>query len=172
MLIKEWAYPLFCFIERMNTKELETKIKEIIVPVVNSIGMEIESVGLAKMGNKFLLRVFIEKEGGVTLDNCERASREIEALLDVEDIIPYSYVLEVSSPGLDRPLRNPADFKRFSGKTARIVTSSPIENQTFFIGEIIEAGVDDVVVLLPKNKKASIPYKNISRARLEVIFTP
>jgi ribosome maturation factor RimP len=156
----------------MNIKELETKIKEIIGPLVNSIGMEIESVKLAKAGRKFLLKVFIEKDGGITVDDCARASREIEALLDVEDVIPYSYVLEVSSPGLDRPLRNPADFKRFSGKTARIVTSRPIENQTFFIGEIIEAGDDEVVVLLPKDKKTSIPYKDISRARLEVIFTP
>ena len=114
------------------------------------------------------MRVFIEKEGGVTLGDCESVSREIEAVLDVEDPIPSSYTLEVSSPGLDRPLKSPGDFKRFSGRTARVITSRPIENQTFFVGEIIEAGDVDIVLLLPKGKKVTIPYKDISRARLEV----
>jgi ribosome maturation factor RimP len=114
------------------------------------------------------MRVYIDKDKGISLDDCERVSREIEALLDVEDPIPYSYTLEVSSPGLDRPLRNPEDFKRFSGRRARVTTSSPIKNQTFFIGEIIEAGDNDIVLLLPKNKKVTIPHERISRARLEV----
>jgi ribosome maturation factor RimP len=74
----------------------------------------------------------------------------------------------VSSPGLDRPLRNSADFKKFTGKMVRVVTSRPVENQTFFIGEIIEAGDDGVVLRLPKNKRVALPHKDISRARLEV----
>ncbi len=158
---------LFC---EMNVKELEERVRGLIGPVIKAVGMDIESVKLARMGRKYLLRVFIEKERGVTLDDCERVSREIAAVLDVDDLIPYSYVLEVSSPGLDRPLKNPTDFKRFAGRTARIVTSMPIENQTFFIGEIVEAGDVEVVMLLPKGRKVTIPYKDISRARLEVKF--
>ncbi len=154
----------------MNVKELEERVRGLIGPVIKAVGMDIESVKLARMGRKYLLRVFIEKERGVTLDDCERVSREIAAVLDVDDLIPYSYVLEVSSPGLDRPLKNPTDFKRFAGRTARIVTSMPIENQTFFIGEIVEAGDVEVVMLLPKGRKVTIPYKDISRARLEVKF--
>ncbi len=154
----------------MNVKELEERVRGLIGPVIKAVGMEIESIKLAKMERKYLLRVFIEKERGVTLDDCERVSREIGAVLDVDDLIPYSYVLEVSSPGLDRPLRNPTDFKRFAGRTARIVTSMPIENQKFFIGEIVEAGDVEVVMLLPKGRKVTIPYKDISRARLEVKF--
>jgi len=154
----------------MNTKDLEIKVKKIVEPVINAVGMGLDSIELSRMAKKLLLRVFIEKEGGVTLDDCERVSREIEAVLDVEDPIPFSYILEVSSPGLDRPLRGPADFKRFSGRTARVVTSRQIENQTFFIGEILEAGDVEIVLLLPKNRKVVIPYEDISRARLEVKF--
>lgn len=154
----------------MNVKELEEKVRGLIWPVIKAVGMDIESIKLAKMGRKYLLRVFIERKRGVTLDDCESVSREIGAVLDVDDLIPYSYVLEVSSPGLDRPLKNPTDFKRFAGRTARIVTSMPIENQTFFIGEIIEAGDIEVMILLPKGRKVTIPYKDISRARLEVKF--
>ena len=154
----------------MNIKELEKGVRELIEPVIKAFKADLEDVKLAKMGRRVLLRVFVEKEGGVSLDDCEAISRDIGAVLEVEDPIPSSYVLEVSSPGLDRPLKNPADFKKFSGKTARVVTSEPIENQTFFIGEIIEAGDAEVVMLLPKDKKVTIPYKDISRARLEVKF--
>lgn len=154
----------------MNIKDLGIRVRELISPVMSAMGVSLENVELAKMRGRFLLRVFVEKEGGVTLDDCESISREIEAVLDVEDPIPYSYTLEVSSPGLDRPLRNPEDFKRFSGRTARVITSKPIENQTFFVGEIVKAGDADMVLLLPKDRKVTIPYEDISRARLEVKF--
>ncbi len=152
----------------MNIKDLEAKVREIIEPVIKDVGIGLDSIELGKMRGRFLLRVFIEKEGGVKISDCELVSREIEAVLDVEDPIPYSYTLEVSSPGLDRPLRGPEDFKRFSGKAVRIVTYDPIDKQTFFVGEIAEAGDINIVMLLPKDKKVTIPYKNISRARLEV----
>ncbi len=154
----------------MDIKGLEIRVKEIITPVISGMGMSLDYFEIMKMHGKLLLRIFIEKEGGVTLDDCEKVNREVGTALDVEDPIPYSYTLEVSSPGLDRPLRNPEDFKRFSGRIARVTTLSLIENQTFFIGEIIEAGDSGIVLLLPKDKKAAIPYNEISRARLEVVF--
>lgn len=152
----------------MEIKEIEDRVREIIEPVVDSLGIGLDYIEIAKMRGKLLLRIFIEKEGGVTIDDCESVSREVEAVLDVEDPIPYSYVLEVSSPGLDRPLRNPDDFKKYSGRTARVITSTPLENQTFFIGDIISAGDEEVVLLLSRDRKIAIPYKIISRARLEV----
>lgn len=153
---------------KMDVKSLEVKVRELIGPVAGDVGVELYDVELKKAGRKFLLRVFIEKEGGVTVGDCERVSRGVAAVLDVEDPMPYSYTLEVSSPGLDRALRKPADFRKFTGKTARVVTTSPIENQTFFIGEIIDAGDNGIVLLLPKDKEVKIPYEHISRARLEV----
>ncbi|MBI5740324.1 MAG: ribosome maturation factor RimP [Nitrospirae bacterium] len=152
----------------MGTEEIRTRIAEIIGPVINSLGVELDSVEFNRMGGRGLLRVFIEKESGVTLDDCERVSREVEAALDVEDPVPYAYVLEVSSPGLDRPLRQPKDFKKFTGKTARVVTLGPIDNQTFFVGMIESAGDREISLLLPNDKKIVIPYENISKARLEV----
>ncbi len=153
----------------MEIKELETKVMGIVEPVVNSLGIRLDYLEIIRMRGKLLLRIFIEKEGGVTIDDCESVSREVEAILDVEDPIPSSYVLEVSSPGLDRPLRGPKDFKRYIGKTARVVTSTPLQNQTFFLGDIENAGDDEVVLLLQGNKRVVIPYKIISKARLEVV---
>ncbi|MDZ4383666.1 MAG: ribosome maturation factor RimP [Thermodesulfovibrionia bacterium] len=150
----------------MNMETMRAKIKEIIEPVIKGLGVALEDMELRKMGRRVFLRVIIDKEGGVVIDDCEQVSREIEAQLDVEDPIPYPYTLEVSSPGLDRPLKTPGDFKRFCGKTVRIVTSAPVENQTFFIGEIIEAGDTEVTLLLSKDKKINIQYKDIVRARL------
>jgi ribosome maturation factor RimP len=152
----------------MSFESLKDKIREIIEPLVNDLGVELYDIELNKMRGKALLRVFIEKEGGVTIDDCEMVSREIEAILDVEDPIPYSYILEVSSPGLDRPLKKPGDFKRHSGKTVRVITQEPIDRQTFFVGKLVDAGDVDIVLLLQRDKKITIPYRNISRARLEV----
>ncbi len=154
----------------MNTDELKTKLKEIIVPIITPMGVELDDIVLRRMKSRVLLKVVIDKESGVTIDDCARVSRDIEAILDVEDIITSSYVLEVSSPGLDRPLRTPEDFKKFSGKMARVITYERIENQTFFLGKLVEAGDANIVILLAKNKKVAIPYKDISKARLEVNF--
>ncbi len=151
-----------------NIEEIKNKIIEIITPVINAIGIELYDVEFSKMKSKGLLRVFIEKQDGVTIADCERVSREIEAVLDVEDPIPFSYIIEVSSPGLDRPLKELNDFKRYSGKTVRVVTHEPIDKQTFFIGKIMDVGDNEISFLLPKDKKVIIPYKNISKARLEV----
>lgn len=147
---------------------IKNKVNKIIEPVINALDIELDDIELSKMRGKALLRVFIEKEGGVTIDDCEHVSREVAAVLDVEDPIPCPYVLEVSSPGLDRPLKAPKDFKRFAGKKVRVVTLEPIDKQTFFVGEIAVADDNEIVLLLPKNKRLTIPYNTISKARLEV----
>jgi ribosome maturation factor RimP len=152
----------------MKIEELRNTLKGLIDPVVRAAGVELYDLEVGRMKGKILLRVYIDREVGVTIDDCEAVSREIEAMLDVEDPIPTSYVLEVSSPGLDRPLKKPKDFKRFSGKKVRLVTREPIEKQNFFVGEIELATDDTVVLLLPRDRKIAIPYDNISRARLEV----
>jgi ribosome maturation factor RimP len=153
---------------KKSIDDLIDEIRKVIEPVISALGIEIDDIEFGRMKGRSLLRVYIEKEGGVTIDDCERVSREIEAVLDVEDPIPYSYVLEVSSPGLDRPLRSREDFKRYAGRTIRVITRDPIEKQTFFVGKLVEAGDVDVALLLENNKKVAISYDNISRARLEV----
>lgn len=151
-----------------NIDELGEKIKKIIEPVINADGIELYDIEFNRMRGKGFLRVFIEKEGGVTIEDCGRISREIEATLDVEDPIPFSYVLEVSSPGLDRPLKKLEDFNKYSGNMVRVTTLEPVENQTFFIGTIAKVENDEISLLLPKDRQVIIPFKNISKARLEV----
>ncbi len=152
----------------MKIEEIQVNVIELVEPVINDLGIDLVDIDLKKMGGKALLRVYIESEAGVTIDDCERVSREVEAVLDVEDPIPYSYVLEVSSPGLDRPLKKPEDFIRFKGHMVRVVTREPIGKQTFFSGSLAEATDRDILLRLPKDREVNIKYDNISSARLEL----
>ncbi|MDI6801918.1 MAG: ribosome maturation factor RimP [Thermodesulfovibrionales bacterium] len=152
---------------------VKQKIHELALQVAEDEGIELVSAGILGGGRKLLLRVVIDKEGGVTISDCEKMSRSLEALLDVEDPIKGSYVLEVSSPGLDRPLSNQRDFEKNVGKLARIITDEKIDNQTFFIGRITDAG-DGWIRLGMETKEGIkdifIPLEKISKARLEIEF--
>jgi len=152
----------------MKIEELQDKVTEMIEPVINDLGIDLVDIDLKKMGSKALLRIYIETDAGVTIDDCEQVSREVSATLDVEDPIPYAYVLEVSSPGLERPLKKPADFIRFKGNMVRVVTLEAIDKQTFFVGTLAEATDHEIVLNLPKDKEITITYDNISSSRLEV----
>ena len=152
----------------MKIEELQDKVAKMIEPVINDLGIDLVDIDLKKMGSKALLRVYIETDAGITIDNCEQVSREVSATLDVEDPLPYAYVLEVSSPGLERPLKKPADFIRFKGNMVRVVTREAIDKQTFFIGTLAEATDHEIVMNLPKDKEITITYDNISSSRLEV----
>ena len=129
---------------------------------------EVELFGIELLGKgKVLLRVFIDKDGGITLNDCERFSKSLGIVLDVENPLPGSYTLEVSSPGLDRPLRNLKDYEKNIGKLARIITSEKIESRNFFIGRI--SGIhNEGIQLLVGEQEMSIPFTNISRASLEI----
>lgn len=147
--------------------KVEDRVMELARQVAVGHGVTAEDVQLLGRGRRTLLRVTIDKEGGVTLDDCEAFSRDIEALLDVEDPMGGPYTLEVSSPGLDRPLRNINDFRKNTGKLARVITRQKIDNQSFFVGRIV--GVDDERVrLLVGDREVEILLMDISRARLEV----
>ena len=135
--------------------------------VADEQGVEVFDIELLGKG-KLLLRVAIDKEGGVTLDDCERFSKSLGALLDVEDVMHRAYTLEVSSPGLDRPLRSLREFERNKGKLARIVTVEKIENQNFLVGRIAEVNDNGLVTLLVDDRAIDIPYEKIAKARLEI----
>lgn len=157
----------------MNTverKDSDEAIKDIIIPILSSFGIELIDLEYKKSGPKWFLRVFIDKKDGVSLDDCEKASKHISQILDVEDIIPHTYVLEVSSPGLDRPLKKTEDYQREKGKLVRINTFGPINNQKIFIGRILD--IDNGIVRIEENKlgQMEIPLSNIAKARLEIEF--
>jgi ribosome maturation factor RimP len=146
--------------------DLKQRVLKLAEQVAGGQGIEIFDIELLGKG-KLLLRVTIDKQDGVTLDDCERFSKSFEALLDVENPIPGSYTLEVSSPGLDRPLRSLQDFEKNTGKLARVVTAEKIQNQNFFIGHITGAG-NGLVKLVVNNREIVIPFDTISKAKLEI----
>lgn len=145
-------------------------IKENIFAIAGRVaeqhGVDIADIEILGKG-KLLLRVFIDKEGGVTLSDCELFSKSLSAVLDVEDPVPGRFTLEVSSPGLDRPLKSLKDFEKNNGKLARIVTMEKIENQNFIIGRIGEI-TNGSIMLLVNDRPVEVPFDKITKARLEI----
>jgi ribosome maturation factor RimP len=146
------------------------RVTEIAQPILNSLGLELVEVGYSSGGRKGLLRVFIDKSEGVTLDDCEKVSQYLGHALDVEDPIPNPYTLEVSSPGLDRPLKRREDFTRNVGKLVRIKTLKPIHYDHTFIGRLTDVGESDIQITMTNGKVLAIPFQEIAAARLEVEF--
>ncbi|MGE5892812.1 MAG: ribosome maturation factor RimP [bacterium] len=145
------------------------KIRSLAQRVSDMNGVELIEVELAGREGKSLLKVVIDKAGGVSLSDCETVSRDLEALLDVEDPIAGAYTLEVSSPGLDRPLKKLDDFVRQKGKKARIVIDGSIDNQSFFVGIIQDIRGEEIVLDIGK-KTVSVDFNRIKKARLEIEF--
>lgn len=154
----------------MERAVLVDKVKQIAEPMLRSLGLELVEVEYAGSQRSGTLRVFIDKEKGVTLDDCEKVSRYLSQALDVEDPIPHHYTFEVSSPGLDRPLRKRDDFIRSVGKKVKIKTSTPIDNQKVFAGRLADFKEEKMVLHLEGGKEVIIPLDQITQARLEVEF--
>ena len=164
--MKRVVNPLFCFI---MDKGVEEKIHSLATRVAEECSFEVADMHLWAKGKRTLLRVFIDKEGGITLGDCETYSRRLEALLDVEDPITGPYTLEVSSPGLDRPLKSPKDFRKHLGKLVRIVTKEKIDNQSFFVGRLEGINDQSLRLSLTDGKgEVEIPVSIIARANLEL----
>ena len=136
------------------------------------MGLTLWDMDFQKQGPHWLLRIYIDREvGGVTLSDCETVSRDLSAILDVEDIIPHAYMLEVSSPGLDRTLSKPEHFARFAGSLVKIKTYQLIDGQKVFRGKLI--GIEEGSVKLELEKTAivmEIPLSDVAKASLEVEF--
>ena len=139
----------------------------LIEPVVTGLGYEL--VDAEFDGRQRVLRVYIDKIGGITLDDCSKVSHQLSGLLDVEDPIPGRYQLEISSPGLDRPLSRLAHFERFKGELARVQVTSPIAGRRKFKARLL--GVEgDCIVLQDGEAILKIPYPAIEKARLAPEF--
>lgn len=154
----------------MKVEGLEDKLRALAEPVVSGLGMELVDVVYVTEHGKRILRIYIDKPGGISVDDCSDVSREFSTVLDVEDPIPQSYVLEVSSPGLDRPLVKEKDFIRFTGKRAKIKSKTPIEGRRNFKAVIDGVENGHVKVTDFDGKKFDIPIENIDKAKLEIEF--
>ena len=116
----------------VSEEKLIEVIREIMNPLILEKGLELVDIEYRREPRGKILRIYIDREGGVTIGDCTTISRELGTLLDVYDVVPGPYNLEVSSPGLDRPLKKPRDFERFKGKKVRIKTKSDIQNTKLF----------------------------------------
>jgi ribosome maturation factor RimP len=146
--------------------DFRQKVLQLARQVADEEEVELVDVELRGKG-RLLLRAVIDKENGITLDDCEKFSRSFGAVLDIEDLLTGRYTLEVSSPGLDRPLKDLKDFEKNRGKLARIVTSDKISNQNFFIGRIEDIGAGHIKIRTDETE-IDIPFDKISKARLEI----
>lgn len=147
--------------------EIIAKIEALISPAIEAGGMELVDVQYVPENSKKVLRVFIDKEGGVRLADCEAVSRAIGDLIDESNILPQSYVLEVSSPGIDRVLKKEKDFVRFTGHKARITMQLPLDGQRNFLGPIVSVTNGCVTLNDVTGKVVVLPIVNIARARLD-----
>ncbi len=143
------------------------------LPILVSMGLELVDIEFGRVsGSNAVLRLFIDKDGGVTLDDCAGVSRELSLILDVEDVIACNYTLEVSSPGLDRPLKKQSDYDRFVGRLIKVRTYQPFlddsgNKRKTFLGKL-EGLVDGIVKMtLNEGQSASIPIERIAKANLE-----
>ena len=140
-----------------------------VTPILQEMDLELVDVLYRRESSGWVLRLIIDKEDGIALDDCTAVSREVSQLLDIEDIIEQVYNLEVSSPGLDRPLKSIGDFQRFTGRKAKVTTREPIQGNQVFIGRINKVE-DELIILEVGQQELSIPFSEVARARLEVEF--
>lgn len=144
------------------------RVETIAATVTKAAGLELVNVEIGGTKRDAVLRIFIDKEGGVTLDDCSGISRDIEAVLDEEDIIPSKYVLEVSSPGIERQLYKIGDFVRFKGQLARIKTKTEIDGQKAFVGTITDVVGEDIIFEDKTKGTITLPFDNVAKANLKI----
>lgn len=144
---------------------MQTQLENMLEPVVHAMGCELWGLDYRAHGKKALLRLYIDKPGGVGLDDCERVSRQVASVLDVEDPITMEYVLEVSSPGMDRSFYKLAQYIDFVGETFAIKLRMPFEGRRKFTG-VLTAVENDEVVLRVEDEEYLLPYELIDKANL------
>jgi len=162
--------PLFCWsalFEESMRQEVVSKIEEIVQRVAASDGIEVVEVEFKGSGGNQLLRISIDKPQGVSHADCEMISHDVGTILDVEDIVPGHYTLEVSSPGVERKLLKPTDYIRFQGKKAKITLRQPVENQRHWEGKL--AGLEESTVSLEvgADRVLRFPLSQVERANLK-----
>lgn len=150
----------------MTDLALAEKIANIAEPILEPMGMELVDVEFRREQVGWVLRIYIDKDGGVTLDDCSSVSREVGAAIEIEDLIEQHYSLEVSSPGLTRPLKRLSDFERFKGCYAKLKFYGPIDGKKVVVGVI--KGIDEnrVIIDLEGDEK-KIDFSEIAKANLE-----
>lgn len=152
----------------MSKQTVNEKIVDIASDTAEKNGLELVQAQVVGSGRSLTIRVFIDKPGGVTHEDCALVSRQIDAILDTEDFIPSAYLLEVSSPGLERELYNLQDFKRFTGNLAKVKTLQPIDGQKNFRGRIAAVENNDIVFDDKTKGVVRFAFDIVAKANLEI----
>lgn len=157
-----------------RAEALNLRVEEVATPILQSYGIELVETVCIGQGPRTIIRVFIDKPGGVTLTDCEQAHRSLSPALDVIDPFPHAYTLEISSPGLDRPLRAARDYQRLIGQPVTVKLREPIQSQWRIVGTVVDVE-DRAVTLAIQQKKTTetirIEFDQIALARRKVEFS-
>jgi ribosome maturation factor RimP len=156
------------------SKKVTEIVEELVTPILEESGLELVEVEYTKEGKSWFLRVFIDKEGGVDIEDCGQVSEKLGEKLDEVDPIPQNYFLEVSSPGAERPLKKEKDFQNAIGKNVYIKTYEPINDEKEFEGILTGFDGNEVtleVMIKTRKKTVVIPYEKVAKARLAVTFS-
>jgi len=143
-------------------------IEELLIPGAEALGLELVAVELSG-GDTSIVRIYIDTPNGITVEDCTKASRQFSAILDVEDPISNQYTLEVSSPGMDRPLAKPFHFKAVVGQQVKIKMATLVNGRRRFTGELIEA-TEEFAVVEVDGEQSELPYSDMDRARLIPVY--
>ncbi|MFA4916515.1 MAG: ribosome maturation factor RimP [Syntrophales bacterium] len=157
----------------MTFQTYKDKIKQLVEPVIESEEMELIDVECLKMKSRWVVRIYIDKEAGVTLDDCCKISNQVSDILDIHDVLLGSYSLEVSSPGLDRPLVRDKDFIKYRGHKVRVKVTEKLEGIKNFRGKLIDFCEEEgnkVLVVDTAGKVHRIPKKLVVKANIEYDF--
>ena len=149
-------------------------VGQLVTPILDELNLELVDIEYVKEGRDWFLRVFIDKETGVDIEECGLVSEKLSEKLDEVDPIPYNYFLEVSSPGAERPLKNAKDFEKAVGKNVYIKTYEPIDGDKTFEGILTHFDGETVTVeikIKTRKKSIEIPYEKVANARLAVVFS-
>ena len=149
-------------------------VEQIVEPIVNDLNLELVDIEYVKEGKSWFLRVFIDKEQGIDIEECGMVSEKLSEKLDELDPIPYNYFLEVSSPGAERPLKKQKDYEKAVGKNVHIKTYEPIDGEKIFEGVLANFTGDTVTVetkIKTGKKTIEIPFEKVASARLAVTFS-
>ena len=155
--------------------DVASRVAELAAPLLASQGIELVDLEYRREGRDMILRLFIDKDGGITLDDCAGVSRELSELLDVHDFIADNYTLEVSSPGLNRPLKKVADYERYLGRLVKVRTFELLPDDAgnrrkTFLGELLGLEDGKVMLRLTEGQTARIPLDKVAKSNLEFEF--
>ena len=153
----------------MSSKEITDRVESLANPILRNEGMELVETEYRRESRGWVLRLYVDKESGVTLGDCARVSQEIGRVIDIEEVISVPYTLEVSSPGLRRPLRKEKDFVKYRDRMIRVKTFTPVGNRRQFKGKLL-AMLGDSIEMAVDGEVFRIPLSNVAKANLEIDF--